>query len=367
MEKTVDEMFSNIEDPRQDWKVKHKLSEILFIALCTLLSNGVDFEDMVSFTKERYEWLKKFIDLRNGIPSHDTFNRVFQLIEPTQLMKILQEDGSGIIKDLKEKHISFDGKKARGHAPKSKGVNGLYIVSAWVNENQICIGQQKVDDKSNEITAIPQLLDSIDIQGSTITIDAIGTQENIVEKIQSENADYILALKQNQKTLYQQVDDELIWTQVPALVIDTTEDKKHGRKEVRKCKVISAQGFLEKSFIDKWKGLKSLVRIDYERTENGTVSSNTRYYISSKLGNAKYFNQAIRGHWSIENQLHWHLDVTFDEDKNRSRIGHSQVNLNIMRKTALTRIKKSNEKLSLKKRRFKASLNQAYLENLIFQ
>ena len=365
MRRPVEEMFSGVEDPRVAKKVKHKLEDILFIAFCTFLSNGSDFEDMVSFAEERYDWLRKFISLENGIPSHDTFNRVFQKVKPESLLSVLQEDGAGLLSDLKGKHISFDGKKARGYSPRTKGTDGLFIVSAWVNEHQLTLGQQKVEDKSNEKTAIPQLIESLDLRGATISIDAIGTQENIASLIVEKGADYILALKENQKKLFEEVNDGLVWSGVLTENTSTTVDTGHGRKETRVCKIMKPEELLETSFTSKWKGLKTLVRVDYERVENGTISSNTRFYISSKEQTAEYFNSAVRGHWSIENQLHWHLDVTFGEDKNRSRKGYSQENLNMLRKTSLARIKKSNEKLSMQKRRFKASLNQDFLEELL--
>jgi predicted transposase YbfD/YdcC len=366
MSKSVEDLFSHLSDPRQPWKVLHKLSDILFIALCTLLSNGLDFEDMEAFARERRDWLLKYISLSNGIPSHDTFNRVFQLLEPDALLEVLKNDGDEFIRNLEGLHINFDGKKIKGYSPKSKGNTGLFVVTAWINEHKLCLGQQKVDTKSNEKTAIPKLLESIDIKGSTITIDAIGTQEDIAKKIIDKEADYILALKKNQKTLFEEVDDELIWSKVVAEDIDTTYDNQHGRIETRVCKKLPAEDLLEEYFSSKWANLKTIIRIEYKRVENNITTCNTRYYISSKEATAHYFNLNIRGHWSIENQLHWHLDMTFEEDKNRCRTGHAQVNLNSMRKIALNKIKRSDEKLSLKKRKFKASLNKDYLEELVF-
>ena len=221
-------------------------------------------------------------------------------------------------------------------------------------------------EKSSEKTAIPELLNSLDITGSTVTIDAIGTQENIATQIIDKGGDYILALKKNQKKLFEEVDDPFVWSKVASEQIDTTEDTLHGRTEIRKCSIIKAQLLLDATFLEKWKGLKTLIRIEYKRIENNVTICKTRYYISSQINTAAYFNQHIREHWGIENQLHWHLDVTFQEDKNRSRTGHSQVNLNTIRKIALHKIKRSNEKCSLKKRRFKASLNQDYLETVVF-
>ncbi|WP_338793728.1 ISAs1 family transposase [Bernardetia sp. MNP-M8] len=193
MQDSINFLFSD-KDFRQPWKVLHKLCDILFIALCALISNGKDFEDMESLGKECFEWLLQFIELPNGIPSHDTFNRVFQLLEPSVLIEILKNDGFDFIDSLVGTPISIDGKKVKGYSPKSKGNEGLYIVSAWVNEHKLCVGQTKVAEKSNEKTSIPILLNSIDITGSTITIDAMGTQENIAHQIIDKGGDYILAL-----------------------------------------------------------------------------------------------------------------------------------------------------------------------------
>lgn len=366
MQPNVESLFASVIDFRCPWKVVYRLCDILFIALCTLISNGEDFEDMEAFGKERRDWLLQFIELPYGTPSHDTFNRVFQLLEPAILIDILKNDGFEFIDSLVGTHINIDGKKVKGYSPKSKGNTGLYIVNAWLNEHKLCIGQTKVAEKSSEKTAIPLLLDTIDIAGSTITIDAVGTQENIATQIIEKGGDYILALKKNQKKLFEEADDDFVWSKVKQEHTDTTEDSIHGRIEIRKCSVMKATQLLDSSFLEKWKGLETLVRIDYKRIENNVTICKTRYYISSQINTAAYFNQHIRGHWGIENQLHWHLDVTFQEDKNRSRTGHSQVNLNTLRKIALNKIKRSNEKSSLKKRRFKASLNQDYLEQVVF-
>jgi len=364
---SVESLFGDVVDFRCPWKVVYRLCDILFIALCTLVSNGEDFEDMESFGNERRAWLLQFIELPNGTPSHDTFNRVFQLLDPSVLIEILKNDGFDFIHSLVGTHINIDGKKVKGYSPKSKGNEGLYIVSAWVNEHKLCLGQTKVAEKSNEKTSIPVLLNSIDITGSTITIDAMGTQENIAHQIIDKGGDYILALKKNQKKLFEEVNDEFVWSKVAPEQTDITEDTLHGRTEIRKCSIMKADQLLDTNFLEKWKGLKTLVRIEYERIENNITIYKTRYYISSKINTAAYFNQQVRGHWGIENQLHWHLDVTFQEDKNRSRTGHAQVNLNTVRKIALNKIKRSSEKLSLKKRRFKASLNQDYLEEIVFK
>ena len=363
MQASVEEIFSKVQDPRVKSKCLHKLSDILFIAFCTLLSNGEDFEDMVEFGHQRREWLEEILELPNGIPSHDTFNRVLQLIEPEELTICLGEDASVLIDRVKGKLISFDGKKMRGVSPCSKGNRGLYILSAWVNENRICLGQQKVEDKSNEITAIPDLIDALDLEGSTVSIDAIGCQVDIALKIIEASADYLLAVKANQGNLFDEISDKYIWQNCKSY--DETWEYDHGRYEVRKCQIVSASEFLSPSLLAKWEGIKTLVRIDSQRTIKDVTTSQTRYYISSEEQIVAYYNNAVRGHWGIENLLHWHLDITFKEDANRARSGFAPQNLNILRKMALHRISNMKDKLSLKKRRYRASMNLKYLEKII--
>jgi len=363
MRAEITRIFSKVDDPRVELRCLHRLRDILFIAFCTLLSNGEDFEDMVEFGEQRLEWLEQLLELPNGIPSHDTFNRVLQLIDPKQLSVCLAEDAEKLIASLEGKLVSFDGKKMKGVSPKSRGNKGLFILSAWVGEHRLCIGQQKVSDKSNEITAIPDLIDTLDLRGSTISIDAIGCQIEIAEKILGAEADYLLAVKKNQGALYDEMTDEFTWKSANEL--NQTWEYDHGRYEVRKCQIASAKDFLTTDLRNKWKGINTLVKIVSERMIEGVTTSRTRFYISSEEKQAAYYNATVRGHWSIENHLHWHLDVTFKEDANRSRKGNAPQNLNILRKMALHRISKMKDNLSLKKRRYRASMNIDYLRKIV--
>ena len=216
MKRTIQELFSQVPDPRVVNRCTHNLSDILFIALSTLVCNGEDFEDMVEFAHQRYHWLSSLLELPGGIPTHDTFNRVLQRIEPEALGKALAEDGQVLLDTLNEKQLILDGKKIRGVSPTSKGNNGLYILSAWVSETRLCVGQTKVEDKSNEISAIPKLLDGLDIRGATVSIDAIGCQKAIAEKIVEGQAEYLLSLKKNQKQTFQDAEDCFRFTQQTA-------------------------------------------------------------------------------------------------------------------------------------------------------
>ncbi len=342
----------------------HQLSDILFIGLCTLLSNGEDFEDMVSFAEERYDWLKTKILLPNGIPSHDTFNRSFQLIDSDELIRVLKKDGKALIDHVNSQVISLDGKKIKGVSPHSRGNSGLYILSAWASETGICIGQKKVKDKSNEITAIPEILHDLDITDCVVTIDAVGCQKEIAAQIVAQQGDYLLAVKGNQAELLEEVVES--FQHSPQEGFDQSWEYDHGRYETRSCSILSADQALSPKLLDAWPSIRTITKVESSRVILGVKSMNTRYYISSEaMKDAEYFNNLVRSHWSIENHLHWHLDVTFNEDASRARTGNAPQNLNIMRKMALQRIKQDDSKLSQKKRRFKASLTIDYLNHLL--
>ena len=360
MENKVTEMFGQVRDPRVVERCDHKLVDILFIAFCTLLSNGEDFEDMVEFANQREDWLRTVIELPNGIPSHDTFNRVLQRIDSDALSKCLQSDGAGLLESIQGELVNIDGKKVKGVSPKSRGNKGLWILSAWVSSKRLCIGQKKVNDKSNEIKAIPELIDELDLGGSIVSIDAIGCQVEIAQKIRACQADFLLAVKDNQAGLLEEVQEAFQHSVVEGFAESWEYD--HGRFEERRCEILDASLALSPKILEKWTDIKTLVKIEAKREAKGSSSKETRYYISSLKGDhAGQFNEMVRGHWSIENQLHWHLDVTFREDASRARKGNAPMNLNILRKMALTRIRQMDDKLSLKKRRFRAALNNEYL------
>jgi len=364
MEKNYHDLFSTVSDPRVQGRCLHKLSDILFIALCTLTANGDDSIDMVSFGLEREEWLRQIIELPNGIPSDDTFRRVLQMIEPEGLIKVLERDGQSFLDNYKDKLINIDGKKIKGVNPKSRGNHGLFILSAWVSDYGICIGQEKVADKSNEITAIPKLLDKIDVAGSTISIDAIGCQSEIAADIVSKDADYLLALKLNQKNLAEQIEEAFTHTKHT----DHAEQWEygHGRYETRSCTTLPIKDILSPDLIEKWSSAKQAIRVTATRVIGDISSTRSRYYLSSHdKKSAMQFNAMVRKHWSIENQLHWHLDVTFNEDTSRVRTKNSAENMNILRKMALQIVKRKTDKSSFKKRRFRASLNADYLTELL--
>lgn len=364
MEIKIKELFSEIKEPRVAGRCSHNLCDILTIALCTLLADGEDFEDMVVFGKEKESLLRTFLELPNGIPSHDTFNRVFQLLDYQSLDACLGKYGRTLLDFIAEKQICLDGKKLRGTSPTLRGNQGLYLLSAWVSENKICLGQRKVEDKSNEITAIPLLLEQIDITDSTVSIDAIGCQKSIAELICSKKGNYFLAVKGNQKTLY----EELIagFEQHQAITGTEEWEYNHGRFEQRQCSILSAKEVLSPDVLNQWKSIEIIIKIVSKRTIKNNTTTEVRYYISNeKIYKPNYFNKLGRGHWSIENDLHWHLDVTFNEDACRARTKNAPINLSTIRKLGLFLLNQNNENLSLKKRRYKAALNDDYLLQLI--
>ena len=353
-----------IEDFRIEKKCLHKLSDILFIGLVTYLSNREDCEDMVLFSTTHESFLREHIELKNGIPSHDTFNRVFSLLEPDILRQCLNDYGKDIIGLLAEKQICLDGKKLRGVSPGSRGNQGLYIVNAWVSENRLCIGQKKVEDKSSEITALPALIDEIDIEEAVVSIDAIGCQRAIAAQIKENQGHYLLSLKENQGGLY----EDTVYgfkTNRPDSVSEEWEYA-HGRYESRKCSILKAREVLLEEHLEQWAGIQTLVRIESLRQTNEMETNEIRYYISDETGlKANYFNEPVRGHWGIENHLDWHLDVTFREDDCRARKGYAAENIATLRKLALQIIQKQPDKLSLKKRRLKAAYDMCYLKRLL--
>jgi len=362
--KAIPLYFSSIADFRLVNKCTHKLSDILFIGLLTYLSGGEDYEDMVLFAKTHEDFLRDYIILPNGIPSHDTFNRVFSSLSPDSLRQCLSDYGKDIVGLLAEKQICLDGKKHRGVSPTSRGNSGFYIVNAWVAENRICIGQKKVEDKSNEITAIPLLIDELDITDAVVSIDAVGCQREIAKQIVDKGGHYLLSLKENQQELY---DDTVCgFKACKSESVSEEWEYDHGRFEVRKCSIISSKNILLTENQEQWCELKTLIKVEASRTIKDVEMKETRYYISDEeVPNAAYYNALVKGHWGIENHLHWHLDVTFKEDASRARKGNAPENLSTIRKLALQIVEGQNDKLSMRKRRLRAAYDINYLKKMI--
>ena len=356
-----------IEDPRVERTKAHNLIDILVIGLCTMLTMGDRFTDMEDLGNIKKDFFESFLELPNGIPSHDTFNRVFSAIDPLKFVDSFLLWVKELCPTLEGDNIALDGKAIRRAL--NEGDKLTYIISAWASDHGLIVSQAKVDDKSNEITAIPALLESLEISGCVITIDAMGTQKDIAEKIIEKKADYVLALKGNQGNMNKEVRE--YFQTIPADVkgddhLDYYEtlDKGHGRIEKR-C---YWQSDNIKWFEDKkeWKGLNSFLMVKSTRTIAGRNTVEYRYFISSMGLNAEKAAKAIRNHWGIENQVHWCLDVTFDEDQSRSRSGHAAQNLALLRRIALNLLKADTSKdLSMRRKRHYAALEPEYLKRLL--
>jgi predicted transposase YbfD/YdcC len=354
-------IFGSVEDPRSHINQLHNLVDILVIGIISVICGAETWKQMVDFACSKEEFLKKFLKLENGIPSDDTINRVFSAIDSNQFENCFIEWVNSISEITKGQVIAIDGKTLCG--AKSKGVKSpVHMVSAWANENNLVLGQVRVNDKSNEITAIPELLDKLMIQGNIITIDAMGTQTDIAEKIIKKEADYILAVKENQKQLLEEIKDEFKFAK--EIEIDTNIDIGHGRIETRKCSVISNFLFIENKE-QKWKNLNQVIKIESIREfkNNGKpIEKATRYYISSLDNNANQYQENIRSHWGIENKLHWILDVGFSEDSSRKRNKNAAQNYSVLLKIALNLLKnEKTEKQGIAGKRLKAGWNENYL------
>lgn len=358
------DIFGQIEDHRSHINKLHNLVDILLIGIIAVISGAETWEQMVRFAKSKEVFLKKFLELPNGIPSKVTINRVFSSIDSEHFESCFIDWVNSIADISKGQIIAIDGKTIRGaksHGNKSP----IHMVSAWACDNNLVLGQVKTAEKSNEITAIPELLDMLNVAGNTITIDAMGTQKEIAKKIIDQNADYILAVKANQSQLLEHIEDEFQFSK--QLETYTKHDLDHGRIETRKCSVINDFKFIEQN--NQWKNLTSIIKIESCRefkNSNKPTENATRYYISSLRNNASDFQSKIRSHWAVENKLHWTLDVAFSEDASRKRAGNAAQNYSILLKIALNLLKnETSKKISMKSKRLEAGWNEDYLLKIL--
>ncbi len=360
--------FANISEPRQISKIKHLLSEVLFITVLAIIAGAEDFEDIEHYAKTKFQWLATFLKLPGGVPSHDTFNRVLCLINSQEFEQCfiswIKDYRNSITIPDEQDIICVDGKTLCNSSDKSKGRKAIHMVSALSTKYGLILGQRKCEEKSNEITAIPALLALLDIHGTIITIDAMGCQKKIAKKIIEKKADYILAVKENQNNLYKEIVDMFNKVKIPEFAHyiyqqDTEIDKGHGRIETRHCMTINNLNWLFE--IHQWEGVKSITKITATVIKNGKETIENRYYISSLNGNANLMNRAVRKHWHIENKLHWVLDVLFKEDYCRVRSGNGAENLSIVRRIALNKLKADTSfQGSLKSKRKQAAWNDNY-------
>ena len=357
------EYFAELRDPRVARNREHLLEEILLIAIAAVLSGAESWNDIAEYGEDKLEWLKTFPTLPSGIPSHDTFNRVFAALDPEEMEKGFVAWVSSIAKLTAGEVVAIDGKALRGTRETGKKTL-VHMVSAWAESNGLVLAQRKVDEKSNEITAIPRLLDALELAGTVVTIDAMGCQREIARRIIEKNADYVLAVKDNQGCLLDGIKDS--FQMLAADAVAEQIDCGHGRAEQRKCSVIADLSLVEKAA--EWASLQGLVRIEAERYHKATgkTEREIRYYITSLPPQAVRLNSVIRQHWGIENKLHWVLDVGFGEDLSRKRAGHAAQNFSLLNRIALNLLKQDkSSKRGIKGKRLKAAWYLPYLLKLL--
>ena len=365
---SIEHHFADLDDPRIDRTKLHKLLDIVVIAICAVICGADDWVAVETFGNAKHDWFKKFLELPNGIPSHDTFGRVFGQLDPDQFRTCFHNWISAVSEITAGQVIAIDGKTLRRSHDKELGKKAIVMVSAWATANHLVLGQVKVDDKSNEITAIPELLRVLEISDCIITIDAIGCQKEIVADIVRRDADYVLALKDNQGNLYQDV--ELLFDDLEASGFSAykynqfrTVNKGHGRIEIRQCWTISDLDVLRcLRGTNDWQQLKAVVKVRAERRIGPKRTVDERYYISSLEGDAKRLLDCTRTHWHIENGLHWVLDIAFREDECRIRKECGAQNFAILRHIALNLLKQEKTaKMGIKGKRLKAGWDEGYL------
>lgn len=354
---TMIEKLGTLTDTRRQWgNLRHKLVDIVFIGLVSVICGGTDFEHMEDTGYGKIEWFRSFLELPNGIPDSDTFRRVFERLDPKELASILQETVA-----VEGKTVAIDGKTICGSGDTRH--RAYHVVSAWVAENQITLGQLTTEEKSNEITAIPELLDTLDVAGSTVTIDAMGCQKAIAQKINAKKADYVLSLKNNQPELLEDV--RLYFETETVAQAHKTVDKDHGRVERREYYLETDIEWLPQR--KQWAGMNGvgMVKTSVFNQKTETFSEECRHYITS-LTDVASFASAVRSHWSIESQLHWHLDVNFGEDSCRARRDNSPLNLNLLRKEALRLLKQADmgKRVSIRRKMSRAAMDNGVLASL---
>jgi predicted transposase YbfD/YdcC len=372
------EHFKDLNDPRVDRTKDHELIDILIIAVCCLLCEGDTFNDMEDFGNGKQDWFKTFLKLPNGIPSHDTFNRVFSALDPKGFLECFLQWTQSLRQAVAQEIVALDGKALRRALNKNQSPK--YVVSAWAESNNLVLGQLKVDEKSNEITAVPQLLRALELAGCIVTVDAMGCQKKIAKEIIEADADYVLALKGNQEKVHEEVksflDSTLLEKQrawpkgavVPKEVLGLqqfqTVEKDHGRLETRTYyQSDSLDWFADRH---KWEGLRSVGMVESQRELDGKVTIERRYYLCSLKTEVQTFARAVRGHWGVENKLHWALDVSFREDQSRARQGYAAENLASLRRLALNLLKREKtKKRGIRGKMLNASWDHSYLLRLL--
>jgi predicted transposase YbfD/YdcC len=353
--------FRFLKDPRVAGRRKHLLSDLVVITICAVICGCNDWQQIATFARTRQEWLKKYLRLPNGVPSHDTFERVFDRIDPAAFQACFRDWMQVLHEAMGLSQIAIDGKTLRGSG--SGGRQTLHLVSAWATANCLSLGQVAVAEKSNEITAIPRLLELLDVKGALVSIDAMGCQKDIAAKIVERGGDYVLTVKDNQPSLLAAIQDcfqKAIETDFAGLKHEEfqTQEKGHGRKETRNYQIITNPQLPMNA---EWAGLNVIGMCYHECIQDGKTSEQMRYFIGSRKTTAKVYGTALRHHWRIENTLHWQLDVSFGEDKNRVSRRHGAENLALVRRLALSLLKQHSSKESIACKRLHAALDSDFL------
>ena len=358
--------FSDLKDPRRTTKghYYYPLEEILFLVIAAVLSGVEDWTSIEIFGNDKIEWLRRFFPYKHGIPSHDVLGKLFSRLDPVKFSECFTRWVNTISRLTEGEVIAIDGKSICGSGDTGSPKSALHIVSAYATENKLCLGQVSVDKKHNEIVAIPKVLEILAVKGCIVTIDAMGCQKEIARQIIKQGGDYVLMVKNNQRELKEQTEKLFNYYKSPDK--NETVSSGHGRVETRVCETIGDLEFMDEK--ENWPGLKSVVRITSSRfiKKTGEESTDTRYYISSLESNARKLNKVVRSHWAIENNLHWTLDVIFNEDRKLKKKDFSAANFNIINKMALAILEKDKTfKASKKQKRLKAALNDSYREKLL--
>jgi predicted transposase YbfD/YdcC len=361
--------FRTLKDPRVVGRTTHSLETIIVIAICAVIANAADFQQVAVFADKRRDWLARFLDLSNGLPSHDTYERVFARLDPVAFQKCFARWMTAWYTKLTGKHLAIDGKAACGSASPSKGFRALHMVNVWATEANLCLGLVACDQHSNEITAIPRLLELLDLEGALVSVDAGNCQKKIAEQIIEQGGDYLMVVKKNQETLYEEI-EAFFRSKLggdfkePGMSCYEKKEQGHGRQEHRL--VVVAEVPEEISERANWPEL-NVIGMCYSQREVGgkDYSDNVRFFIGSKKAKARYYAKGLRNHWRVENNLHWQLDVTFGEDDSRVQQRNAAANLAVVRRLALNLVKQEPTEMSVAKKRYAATLDADYLEQIL--
>jgi predicted transposase YbfD/YdcC len=361
--------FRSLKDPRVVGRTTHSLDVILVIAISAVIAGAADFQQVAVFADKRRDWLARFLDLSNGLPSHDTYERVFARLDPVAFQNCFARWMTAWYTKLTGKHLAIDGKAARGSASPSKSFRALHMVNVWATEANLCLGLVACDQHSNEITAIPRLLELLDLEGALVSLDAGNCQKKIAEQIVNQGGDYLMVVKKNQETLHEEIEDFFRSNlggdfKEPGMSCYEKKEEGHGRQEHRL--VVVAEVPEEISARANWPKL-NVIGMCYSQREVGDkdYSDNVRFFIGSKKAKARYYAKGLRNHWRVENNLHWQLDVTFGEDDCRVRQRNAAANLAVVRRLALNLLKQEPTEMSVAKKRFAAALDADYLEEIL--